>query len=283
VLDFRDRCIPGRIGPYTDGHFPTTPHSTISMSLIRSLAPLSLVAVALAGCSPAERVTDARALIRAMHDAYADVRPASLVFVQETVLHRKPDSPPDTVIWYEAAVPGRLRIDFAPASEGNGALYRDGSLFVMHGGRVVVTRPEVNPLQLLLMDVFQFPPEKTVETLDTLGFDLSVFREADWDGRPVWVVGASPEDSSSAQFWVDRERLVTLRVVQPVGGGTRSWDSRVTGFRDMDGYPQEDRLLMFLDGRLYQEETYLDIQVGIDVDPALFDTTGWIVTVPYWE
>jgi hypothetical protein len=226
---------------------------------------------------------DAPGLVRAMHDRYVDVRPGSLTFVQQTILHRKPDAPPDTTTWYEVAEPGRLRIDFAPVEEGNGALYRDGTLFVMHGGRVAATRAEVNPLALLLMDVFQFEPERTVQMLDTLGFDLSVLREAEWEGRPVWVVGAPEGDETSAQFWVDRERLVAVRIIQPVGGGTRSWDTRVTGFREMAGYPQEESLVMYLDGRLFQQESYRDIRAGIAVDPALFDTTDWIVEEPYWE
>lgn len=253
------------------------------MSPIRLLSGLPLLALTLFGCSPGQQVTDGPGLIRAMHARYADVRPASVVFTQRTVLYRKPEADPDTVTWYEAALPGLLRIDFAPIADGNGALFRDGRLFAMQGGRVVKSRPEINPLQLLLMDVFQYPPEKTVEMLDTLGFNLAAFREAEWEGRPVWVVGADDGDESSAQFWVEQERLVTVRVIQPVGGGTLTWDTRVTGFRDMGSYPQEESLVMYLDGELHQEETYLDIRAGVDVDPALFDTTDWIVTEPYWQ
>ncbi len=217
-----------------------------------------------------------------MHERYADVRPSSIVFSQQTVLHRKPDVPADTVTWYEAALPGLLRVDFAPIEEGNGALFRDGMLYSIQGGRVIKSRSEVNPLQLLLMDVFQYPPEKTVHMLDTLGFNLTLFREAEWEGRPVWIVGADEGDETSSQFWVEQERMVAVRVIQPVGGGTLTWDTRVTGFRDMGAYPQEESFVMYLDGRLIQEETYLDIRAGEEVDPALFDTTDWIVTEPYW-
>lgn len=249
----------------------------------RCLALLPLVALLAAGCAPSEPALDAAGLVRQMHDRYADVRPASIAFVQTTVLHRDPDAAPDTSTWYEAAVPGRLRIDIAPLENGNGALFSDGMLTSMRNGSVAVRRPEVNPLQLLLMDVFQFDPDRTIEILDTLGFDLSIFRKADWDGTPVWVAGAEEGDLESAQFWVDRERLVTVRVIQPVGGGTNTWDVRVTGFRTVDGYPQEDALLMYIDGRLWQEEYYREIHPGIDLDPALFDTTDWTIDRPYWD
>lgn len=246
-------------------------------------AALLLISLTVFGCGSPDPVMDGTGVIRAMHARYASVRPQSLVFVQQTVLHRKEDVPADTMTWYEAAQPGLLRIDFAPLDKGNGALFRDGWVYAMRAGSVAKVRREINPLQLLLMDVFQYPPERTVETLDTLGFDLSILREADWDGHPVWVVGAAEGDEVSAQFWVDRERLVILRVIQPVGGGTLTWETRVTGFQDMGGYLQEVSLDMYLDGRLSQEETYLDIQAGLEIDPAVFDTAGWITIDPYWE
>lgn len=225
---------------------------------------------------------DARRLVETMHERYSGLRPGSLTFVQTTVMHR-PGTSADTTTWYEAAVPGRLRIDFSPIESGNGAIYRDGELFVRSGGKVVARREEVNSLLVLLMDVYQVDPAKTIETLDTLGVDLSVIRESEWEGRPVWVVGAAEGDERSMQFWVEKDRLLTLRVIQPVGGGTAIFDARVVGHRELAGYFQEDAIMMYVDGRLYQEEYYDSIRTGIDIDPALFDTATAFVTTPYWR
>jgi hypothetical protein len=39
----------------------------------------------------------------------------------------------------------------------------------------------------------------------------------DWEGRPTYVVGAtSPSDTTSPQFWVDRERLIVVRFLMPL-------------------------------------------------------------------
>ena len=99
----------------------------------------------------------------------------------------------------------------------------------------------------------------------------------------VWVVGAVEGDEEASQFWVDADRLVTVRVMQPVGGGTVAWDTRVTAHREMDGYPQESELVMYLDGRLYQEEFYEEVRPGLELDPALFDSTAWPLASRYWE
>lgn len=252
------------------------------MRVSRILPVVVVVALAAGACTPSERPMDARALIEAMHARYAGIRPGSITFVQTTVMHR-PGAEADTTTWYEAAVPGRLRIDFAPVEAGNGAIYRDGELFVRSGGKVVARRAEVNPLLLLLMDVYQFDPSLTIDTLDSLGVDLGTIREAEWEGRPVWVVGAAEGDERTMQFWVEKERLITLRVLQPVGGGTAIFDARVVGHRAMDGYYQEDSIVMYVDGRLYQEEYYDSIRADVDIDPALFDTATTYVTRPYWR
>lgn len=246
-----------------------------------SIPALLLASGLLAACS-AQDPMDAKGLLAAMHDRYHGVRPATLTFVQTTILHR-PGAEADTSTWYEAAVPGRLRIDFAPLSDGNSAVYDQGKLFVRRAGQLVGSRPEVNPLLLLLMDVYQKDPAEIGVTLDSLGVDLSILREAEWEGRPVWVVGAEEGDETSMQFWVEKERLVTLRVIQPVGGGASIFDARVVGHREMSGYPQEEALLMYLDGALYQEEYYDSIRAGVAIDPALFDTSTAFITTPYWR
>ena len=252
------------------------------LQLRTSILALLLASGLLAACSPAVAPMDARGLLVAMHDRYNGVRPATMTFVQTTILHR-PGAEADTSTWYEAAVPGRLRIDFAPVSEGNSAVYDGGMLFVRRAGQLVGSRAEVNPLLLLLMDVYQKDPAEIAVTLDSLGVDLSIIREAEWEGRPVWVVGAAEGDETSMQFWVEKERLVTLRVIQPVGGGASIFDARVVAHREMSGYPQEVALLMYLDGALYQEEYYDSIRAGVKIDPALFDTSTAFITTPYWR
>ena len=226
---------------------------------------------------------DPHALLDAMHARYGAQRAATLTFVQKTILHR-PDGRVDTTTWYEAAAPGKLRIDFAPVEAGNGVLYAEGVRYTFQGGELVDERSEVNPLQVLLMDIFTQPVRRTAASLEGLGFDLSRLYETTWQGRPVVVVGAaSAADVKAPQFWVDSERLVVLRVLQPVGAeGTRLLDVHVTEHKEMEGVPHETALLIYVDDQLVQEEYYHDVRPGAPIDPALFDPADWSIDAPYW-
>ena len=48
-------------------------------------------------------------------------------------------------------------------------------------------------------------------------------------------------------------------------------------------YGDQDELVMYLDGKLYQEEFYEEVRAGMDLDPILFDSTAWLMVGPYWE
>lgn len=228
------------------------------------------------------QITSTAALFDAMRAHHAN-RPSTLTFVQTTIQHR-PDGRADTTTWYEAAVPGKLRIDFAPIEDGNGVLFRDGKRYVFQNGALVNEAPDVNPLQVLLMDIFSRPTDETALVLDTLGYDLELFREGTWDDLSVYVVGAAAEDSTSAQFWVDPENLVVVRIIQPVGPEKQfTLDAQVTGHEVVDGVWHENEIMIYVDSHLVQEEYYDQIRLGAPLDDALFDRAAWRLDKPYWK
>src|SRR2546425_7426706 len=56
---------------------------------------------------------------------------------------------------------------------------------------------------------------RSAARLERLKFDLATVHEDTWQGRPVYVVGAKAGDLRARQFWVDRERLVFVRLLEP--------------------------------------------------------------------
>ena len=51
------------------------------------------------------------------------------------------------------------------------------------------------------------------------GFDLSKRHERLYNGRSVIVIGALEGDSTSAQFWLDREHFTVVRIINPREAG----------------------------------------------------------------
>ena len=86
----------------------------------------------------AQTVHTGEDLLRAMHDRYKDSWYQTVIFTQKSTTY-KPDGTSSAETWYEAAsLPGRLRIDIGPASDGKGYIFSDCNLTVIKDNKVVL-------------------------------------------------------------------------------------------------------------------------------------------------
>lgn len=242
------------------------------------LGTLALLASLLGTSRPA--FPDGQAVLSAMHERYSGRWYRSLTFVQTTTL----TNPNRTETWYEAArFPGLLRIDIAPIDSGHALLFRRDSLYVFRQGKGAARRPFVHPLMVLGFDVYFDQPATTAAKLLALHFDLSKVHEASWQGRPAIVVGALAGDSTSPQFWVDRERLVFVRMVEPAPGGQPG--TAETQFNQYQPLAQgwlSTEVTFAVNGVLQQKETYANARADVVLpeelfDPAHYGRPGWVV------
>ena len=75
-----------------------------------------------------------------------------------------------------------------------------------------------------------------IEKLKGLKFDLSIFREDNWQGRPVYVVGARQGDLHSPQFWIDRKNLYFVRMIRPAGkDGAQTQETQFNKYQKLGG------------------------------------------------
>jgi hypothetical protein len=221
-------------------------------------------------------------LLEAMQNRYVGRWYRTLTFVQETS-EFPANAPARTSVWYEALqLPSLLRIDFDPIDQGNGVLVRGDTQYVMQRGAVVRRIPRANELLILGFDVYFLEPATTAAWLRRLGFDLSRIRQDEWQGRQVYVVGArGPDDLRSPQFWVDREHLLFVRLVQPVGDSERTRDIRFLNYRSIGRTWIAPLVEMYEDGRLVLKEEYRHMRVDVPLDSALFDPAQF-TTARHW-
>src|ERR1044072_5276768 len=110
--------------------------------LMVALSLLALMAI------PDPKISSTNELITAMQKRYGKSWYKTATFVQETT-NIEPDGTSKVETWYEPmSVPGSLRIDFTPTSEGNGILFTNGKIFVFKNGKVDSSRPFEDPLQI---------------------------------------------------------------------------------------------------------------------------------------
>jgi outer membrane lipoprotein-sorting protein len=237
---------------------------------------------ALVAQASAQQIQNGEALIRAMHDRYQNNWYETLTFTQMSITH-KPDGTTSSDIWHEAAMlPGKLRIDIGPLSNEDGAIVADGTVTSFKGGDSAGTRPFVHMLLVLGFDVYCQPAATTIEQAKGQGFDLTKLHEDTWQGEPVYVVGADKGDLKSKQFWIEKKRLLFVRIIEPDRhDATKTADTRFVDYRKTSPGWVAAGVEMYVDGKEVFSEEYSDIQVNPKLDPAIFDPKQF--ASQHWE
>ena len=226
--------------------------------------------------------SSASELVKMMHDRYDGRWYRSLTFVQRNSRYLA-NGAADTSTWFESLrVPGALRIDIAPLAQRSGILFVRDSQFVVGGGRVTNSVASVHPLLVLAFDVYADTPDHTLQRLRTLGFDLSRIHEDSWQGRPVYVVGAARGDGRRKQFWVDRDRLVFVRLLQPDRDTTKVSEIRFNDYRPLGKGWIAPEVVFLTNGKPTFVERYEDVRADVDLPEEMFNPRTWNA-VPHWR
>ena len=207
-----------------------------------------------------------------MHDRYANNWYETLTFKQESITH-KPDGMNSSEIWYEALLlPGKLRIDIGQPNSPNGMLLAEDKLIRFQNNEVTASRPFVHMLLVLGFDVYRQPVETTIGQVKAQAFDLAKVHEDTWEGRPVYIIGADKGDLRSKQFWIEKDRLLFVRLIEPDDRDpAKTDDTRFTDYRQLSVGWVAARVEFYADGKNVFSEAYSDMKVNPKLDPALFN------------
>ena len=243
--------------------------SRISVALSMCLVVVFFAGLAAFG---SEAIQNGEALVRAMHARYENTWYETTTFTQKSTTYN-PDGTTKVATWYEAAsLPGKLRIDFGEPSEGNAAILVDNTAYFFQKGQQASTRPYMNMLLVLGFDVYRQSPEATLAELKQEGIDVTKFHEEEWQGEPTYVVGADKGDLKSKQFWVEKKRLLFVRIIEPDQKDPNvAEDTRFTDYRPAGKAFIAARVEVYHEGKLVFTEEYTEIKTGMKLDPATFD------------
>jgi len=195
-----------------------------------------------------------------------------LTFDQKSTTYN-PDGTTKVDSWHEAlSVPGKLRIDIGAPSDGNGYLLVDGTVTGFHAGKESGTRPLVNMVLVLGFDVYRQAPEETIKVVKAEGYDLTKVHEETWNGQSVYVVGADKGDLHSKEFWVDKSRMLFLRLFEPQQSDPKNSQEIIfQDYREMAGGWVAARVEVKVDGKTVFTEDYSDIKTNVKLSPSTFD------------
>lgn len=239
---------------------------------LRTILVLLVVHLIAAATTFSQQPADGAGVLRAMHDRYVNNWYDTLTFKQDSITHN-PDGKDTTEIWYEyLLLPGKLRIDVGQPKSPNVHLLADNTFTQVENNEIKASRPFTHMLLVLGFDVYKQPVETTFAQVKAQGFDLSNFHEDIWEGKPVYVVGAAKGDLNRAQFWIEKDRLLFVRLIQlNPRDPAKINDTRFGDYRQFSPGYVAARVDFYVDGKNVFSEVYSDIKVNPKLDPAFFD------------
>jgi hypothetical protein len=161
-----------------------------------------------------------------------------------------------------------------PASTRAGYIRNRQRLSVFNRGRRVATSNRVDLATLVTYDIFAQSIDTTIMWLDSARIRYALLRRDFWEGRPVWVVGAERGDDTSPQFWVDAERWRVVRVIQQ-DTKKRVADARFGDYTELLDVPVPQRIVLYVDGELVQEQRIANLAVNPALPARTFDLGRW--------
>lgn len=228
--------------------------------------------------APAATIHSAADLVAAMHGRYAGKWYRTLTFRQTTTIYSSTGGE-YAQTWHEAVrVPGALRID--TDTLGGGFLFVHDSVYSFVNGRLAHADTGRNELVVLGFDVYGQPAARSQHVLRALGFDLSKFHEATWNGKPVYVVGAASGDTTSKQFWVTQDDLLFVRMLQsqPQGRTRLHRDVRFERYVPAGGGWVATEVVALTNGRRSVVERYADVRTDVELADDVFEAAHWSAT-----
>jgi hypothetical protein len=223
------------------------------------------------------RLASGSGVVKAMHDLYGGKFLKTMSFLQNNTAYTSTGQEQHSQ-WYEhLEVPGKLRIAFLPAAQRSGLVQVGDKVASFDNGIRVDFRPSVNPVLLLTADVYAAPVGTIMRGLDSLNVDTDVIHTDEWEGRPVYVVGAKAGDSTSNQMWIDADKLVLLRFIQRGKSTERPVvsDIRVASYKELQGFQIPTEFLVIRNGRPVWREQYANVRINEDLPAGTFDQALW--------
>lgn len=244
------------------------------------------LALAFAACSSARPAqlspASGRDVLERMHRMYEGRWYRTLAFVQMTTFVR-PGGARDTSTWFESILGAdQLRIDIGNPANGRGILFTADSTFRYRDGVVQRATAEGNPFLPVIQGVYLQPVDVTIRQLAHHHVDAAKSYVATWQGRQVWVVGASSaDDTTSGQFWVEPERLVAVRMMLPTQPGQPGIDVHLKDYVPVGRAWLATTIDILQNGQPVQLEEYTAWTTGIQLPEALFNRQR-LVTEGHW-
>jgi outer membrane lipoprotein-sorting protein len=207
-------------------------------------------------------------ILEKMHAKFSGKWHRNITYVQTTIPYIEGKAT-NKQLWYEAIqFPASFRLDVGDTRSGNLVIYSKDSLFKFQENKLISGRKDENDIIFLSGGMYFYPLDEAKKQFRRFQYDLKKGFETEWKGKPVYVLGAANADEKVNQLWVDKEKLVILRIIEY---GGQKMEYQFEGHQSTGGGYTETKATIFLEDEKVQVETYSNIETNQVLDNNLFN------------
>ncbi|MBO6522306.1 MAG: hypothetical protein JJ971_00645 [Balneolaceae bacterium] len=126
--------------------------------------------------------------------------------------------------FYAQQYPNGLIVKFDSLNSSNGIIFHYDSSYAYQNNKIEFSN--FRPLRLWkqAFSIKFESPDETLEKVFNLGIDTTLISEDTFNNQNVYIIGATPGSLKKNQFWIDKEKLVTVRVITYLEERDFLWD-----------------------------------------------------------
>ncbi len=218
------------------------------------------------------QINNTESLVNAIYKRYHGKVNQNISFIQVNSYY-KADGTKEIETAFEAFhFPGKFRLDIGPGINHNGYIQKEDSIYSFENGKLSVRKKQAHEMILFYGDMFFIKPEITLERLKNLGYDLSKFREDNFKGESVYVIGANKGDNISKQFWIDKDDFFLVRQIGVENELGQKEDIQYFEHEIVGKTWIESKIKVFINGILLREEHYTEVNADdANLDLKVFE------------
>lgn len=234
----------------------------------------TILFILVTGCLSFTGNKDAASVLQMMYKKYAGNWYKSFSFTQTTGQYKN-DSLVKTTTWYENIVfPDKFRIDIGEKADSNAVIYRGDSVYYFRKGKPAGKRYNDEDLTFLLGGMYFYPFDSVLSKIKKQGYDTRKMYETNYNGQPVYVIGAGNSSEQENQLWIDKEKLIVLKFIKYKDG--QKEEGIFYDHRQFGKAWSETGCDFYINDKLLQKESYKDCKANVPVNEAIFNPYTFI-------
>ncbi len=166
--------------------------------------------------------------------------------------------------------PDLSRVDYGSIARGNAEIARSDSSFSFRRGKLFRSRKAEGDPVAFLDGVAYFNPFDTLTSqVQALGINLQKFYQTTWQGAPVYVIGASSDGEKANQLWIDKQKLVPVRLL--LYSDNQNDEYRFDNYIPLGKAWKATTTYSYGNGELLFKETVFNCKVGTPLKEGFFN------------